>query len=179
MTSTKKLFAEDSATLKDAQAFHSFYQRTYLNVFRYIFGMYQGPLQDIEDMTADTYVRAWKARRRFRGSPEAAVGWLLRIARNLVIDSYRRIKKRGFTKNIDDHLIPSPAANPEESVLQKERANKLWDALGKLPAQQREIIVLRYLLNWKVKAIADYLDMKENTVSVNIRRALQRMRQEW
>ncbi|MBC8507578.1 MAG: sigma-70 family RNA polymerase sigma factor [Anaerolineales bacterium] len=179
MNSKNKLFAKDPETLHDSSAFHNFYQQTHLIVFRYIFGMYNGSVQDVEDMTADTYARAWKARRRFRGTPEAALGWLLRIARNLVIDTFRRRKNRGIPKNIDDHIIPSPSVSPEERVLQKERANNLWVALGKLSPQQREIIVLRYLLNWQVKAIASYLDMKENTISVNIRRALQKMRQEY
>ena len=179
MNSTNKLFAKDPATLQDAETFRAFYEQTHLIVYRYIFAMCNGPAQDVEDLTADTYIRAWKARRRFRGTPDAALGWLLRIARNLVIDTFRRSKNHGYEKNIDDHIIPSPNATPEERVLQKERANNLWDALGKLPSQQREIIVLRYFLHWQVKAIASYLKMKENTVSVNIRRALQNIRQEW
>ena len=168
-----------SAPLRDAGAFQALYQRTYLIVYRYIFGMYNGSVQDIEDLTSDTFSRAWKARRRFRGTPDAALGWLLRIARNLVIDSFRHHKARGYPQDIDQHIIPSPQASPEERILLRERTNQLWGALSKLPPQQREILVLRYLLDWQVKAIARYLDMKENTVSVNIRRALQRIRQEW
>ena len=179
MNLTNKLFAKVSASLQNAAAFHTFYEQTHLIVYRYIFAMYDGPAQDVEDFTAETYIRAWKARRRFLGTPDAALGWLLRIARNLVIDTFRRSKNHGFEKNISNCIIPSPNTSPEERVLQIERANNLWHKLGKLSSQHREIIVLRYILNWQVKTIANYLDMKENTVSVNIRRALQRLRHEW
>jgi RNA polymerase sigma factor (sigma-70 family) len=51
--------------------------------------------------------------------------------------------------------------------------------LHTLSSQHREILVLRYLLNWRVKEIAEHLEMKENTVSVYIRRALKQLRQSW
>ncbi|MBC8496282.1 MAG: sigma-70 family RNA polymerase sigma factor, partial [Chloroflexi bacterium] len=178
-TFEKKLIADNTAPLRDAATFQALYQRTHLIVYRYIFGMYNGSAQDVEDLTADAFVRAWKARRRFRGSPDAAAGWLLRIARNLVIDSFRRHQRDGYTLELDEHIISSPQASPEERALQKEKINKLYGALDKLTTQQREIIVLRYLLDWQVKAIASYMGMKENTVSVNIRRALHRVRREW
>ncbi len=179
MISKKSNITNTIAPLSNAATFQDLYQQTHLMVYRYIFGLYDGPVQDVEDLTAETFVRAWKARRRFRGSSDAALGWLLRIARNLVIDSFRRHQRQGYAADISDHIIQSPIASPEESAVQKERINKLWLALGKLSTQHREIITLRYLLGWQVKAIARYLEMKENTISVYIRRALQRIRQEW
>jgi len=179
MISKKKSTANHTAPLRDAEGFQALYQRTHLIVYRYIFGLYTGPAQDVEDLTAETFIRAWRARRRFRGDSDAALGWLLRIARNLVIDSFRRHQRRGEPLDLAEHIVLSPLASPEERALQQERTNTLWGALGKLSARQREIIVLRYFLGWQVKAIAVYLKMKENTVSVNIRRTLEHLRQEW
>jgi DNA-directed RNA polymerase specialized sigma24 family protein len=45
--------------------------------------------------------------------------------------------------------------------------------------EQREILVLRYVLGWPVKRIGEYLGILENTVSVSIRRSLQRLRDRW
>ncbi len=179
MISKNKNIAKTIAPLGDAEAFQDLYQHTHLIVYRYIFGLRGGPTEEVEDLTAETFIRAWKARRRFRGNQDAAVGWLLRIARNLVIDSFRRHQKYGHPLHIDQNMLASRHATPEDKALQKERVNKLWLTLGKLTTQQREIIILRYLLGWQVKAIARYLEMKENTVSVNIRRALQRIRRAW
>ena len=48
-----------------------------------------------------------------------------------------------------------------------------------LSDQNREILVLRYLLGWKVKDIGNHLELKENTVSVYIRRSLSQIRENW
>ena len=80
--------------LQSVEAFDQLYQSTHLIIFRYIYGLHGGSQEDVEDLTANTFTRAWKARSRFNGDPSAAIGWLLKIARNLVIDDYRRRKIR-------------------------------------------------------------------------------------
>ena len=165
--------------LAEAEAFAELYQRTHLVVFRYIFALNGGPQQEVEDLTTDTFIRAWKARQRFEGDQEAALSWLLRIARNLVIDSHRRTKVRGVETNLEDALLITPDASPEEQVARKEQFNALWVIISTLQPQHREIIVLRYVLGWPVKRIAAHLNMLENTTSVNLRRILQRIQRDW
>ena len=165
--------------LAEAEAFAELYQRTHLVVFRYIFALNGGPQQEVEDLTTDTFIRAWKARQRFEGDQEAALSWLLRIARNLVIDSHRRTKVRGVETNLEDDLLITPDASPEEQVARKEQFNALWVIISTLQPQHREIIVLRYVLGWPVKRIAAHLNMLENTTSVNLRRILQRIQRDW
>lgn len=171
--------ADGVAFLWKAEVFQEVYNQNYLIVFRYIFGLWGGPIQTVEDWTAETFIRAWKARYRFHGSQKAALGWLLRIARNLVIDSYRRSKSQGTLANIDDYLLLDPGTSPEEAAILQEESNRLWTRLHTLTDTQREIITLRFFLDWKVKEIANFLKMKENTVSVTIRRSLQQLRQDW
>jgi len=165
--------------LAEAEAFAELYQRTHLVVFRYIYALTGGPQQEVEDLTADTFIRAWKARHRFEGDQEAALSWLLRIARNLVIDSHRRTKVRGVETNLKDALLIAPDASPEEQVARQEQFNALWVIISTLPPQHREMIVLRYVLGWPVKRIAAHLNMLENTTSVNLRRILQRIQRDW
>ncbi|MFN2152431.1 MAG: RNA polymerase sigma factor [Anaerolineales bacterium] len=170
---------QESISLRDARSFQQFYERCNLMVFRFIFGLHGGPTEDVEDLAAETFVRAWKSRRRFSGTEQAARGWLLKIARNLVIDAHRRQKSRGFSQDIELHIIPSDEPNPEAQVQVQEQIKVLWTLLQTLPDQQREILVLRYILGWRVQDIGDHLAMKENTVSVYIRRAIKRLRENW
>ena len=167
------------APLADAEAFSQLYERTHLIVFRYIFSFHGGPQQEVEDLTADTFMRAWKARRRFEGDEDAALSWLLKIARNLVIDSQRRTKVRGVDISLEDALLIAPDSTPEEKVALYEQFETLWMAISAMQPSHREMIVLRYVLGWPVKRIAEHLDMLENTVSVNLRRILQRMQRDW
>lgn len=169
--------------LADPQAFSQLYDHAHLIVFRFIYALHGGPRQAVEDLAAETFVRAWKARRRFQGDREAAVGWLLQIARNLVIDSYRRERTRGETGQIEDvsaYLqLSNHQAGPEEQLLQREQFRLLWARLQEMPAEHREMLVLRYVLGWQVRRIAAHLDMLENTVSVNLRRIIARLRRDW
>jgi RNA polymerase sigma-70 factor, ECF subfamily len=174
-----------SAPLSAAQDFAAAYERSHLPVFRYIYGLTGGPREQVEDLTADTFTRAWKARHTFNGDPGdtlndgAVIGWLLKIARRLVIDDYRRQRVRGLEEFPDLGELPDPDARPEQAALAREQYQTLWRLLQALPDEPREILILRYLLNWRVNQIADYLGKPENTVSVTIRRTLARLQQAW
>jgi RNA polymerase sigma-70 factor (ECF subfamily) len=171
--------AEKTISLIDANAFSELYEQTHLPVFRYIYGLHGGPAQDVEDLTAAAFERAWKTRRRFEGDRDAALGWLLVIAKRLVIDSHRRHRRRGTPADIEQMAIPAPGARLEDQALANERQQILWSLLHALPSAQREILVLRYVLGWQVRRIAAHLSTPENTVSVTIRRTLRRLRESW
>ncbi len=61
----------------------------------------------------------------------------------------------------------------------KEEQEGLWVRLGSIPGPAREMLVLRYLVGWKVNQIAAHLDIPENTVSVTMQRALDKLRAAW
>lgn len=160
-------------------AFSALYDQSHLVVFRYIYGLQGGPLPEVEDLTSETFFRAWRRYQHFSGDMEAAVGWLLQIARRLVIDSFRRQGTRVLEGSVALVATPDPAASPEEQAIALEQVQLLWQALHALPPEQRELIVLRYMLGWPVKRIAAQLNIPENTVSVTLRRILIRLRQNW
>lgn len=172
--------AEREMPLDDPEAFNALYEQTYRSVFRYLFGLHGGPLEDVEDLTAETFTRAWKARRRFQGDPQTGgIAWLLGIARRLVIDTYRRSQARIQPDVVEWEEIPQFEPPPESLVMLGEQNETLWTLLQSLPAEQREMLTLRYLLDWRVCQISDYLGIAENTVSVTIRRSLERLQRAW
>ncbi len=165
------------APLESAEAFSALYDQAYLSVYRYLFGLHGGPAQDVEDLAAETFLRAWRARRTFNGDPlTGTTGWLLKIARRLVIDAYRRGQARIPPGDALPDELPCLEPAPEHLALAGEQCRTLWALLQRLPVEQREMLVLRYLLDWRVNQIGEYLGIPENTVSVTIRRALERLR---
>lgn len=173
---------EAEAPLVEPEAFGNLYSQTYLSVFRYIYGLTGGPAAEVEDLTAEAYLRAWKSRESYRGSPDSAIGWVMKIARNLVIDSYRRGKSSALLEDdpFEEENLPAAAdQRPETQVVAAEQQQWVCDRLQQLPAGQREILVLRYLLNWKVQQISRYMEIPENTISVTIRRSLEKIRASW
>jgi RNA polymerase sigma-70 factor (ECF subfamily) len=173
------LWKDNEDKFPNAEVFSRLYEETHLIVFRYIYGLIGGPLQEVEDLTAETYARAWKARHRFSGDEQAALGWLLQIARNLVIDLARRRKTRDTDENISIELLVDPAQIPEADVITREQIAILWKMLGMLNTDVREMLVLRFMLGWQVRQISRYLDMNENTVTVTIKRALRGLQRDW
>lgn len=166
--------------LEDADAFSQLYERAHIIVFRYIFGLHGGPAEEVEDLTAETFFKAWKARRQFTGDDNAALGWLLHIARNLVIDSYRHRKAQNKLA-IDDLdvewlNIPEGFTSPESQIEYRQQFSRLWELIQDLSVEQRDLLTLRYIVGWRVNQIADHLHIPENTVSVQIRRILNRLK---
>jgi RNA polymerase sigma-70 factor (ECF subfamily) len=146
-------------------------------VYRLIYALHGGPAEDVEDLAAETFERAWRGRKRFHGDEDAATGWLITIARNLVIDVQRKQQRREPPSAIDDVEIQTPAELAvERHILRNEQQTALLAALQTLPVQEREMVILHYVLGWQVKRIAAHYDMLENTASVKIRRALERLR---
>ena len=175
----RRLRKENDLSIPNTEAFTRLYEATCLIVFRYVYGLSGGPLQEAEDLTAETYARAWKTRQSFNGDEQAALSWLLRIARNLVIDLSRRRKVRDIDESIPIELLADSNLPPEMDVITREQITILWQLLGILPEDVREMIVLRYILVWQIKQVAAHLGLSENSVSVTIRRALKSLQRDW
>lgn len=165
--------------ISDPTNFSRLFEQTHQLIFRYIYSLHGGPQEEVEDLTADTYWRAWRARHNFHGNHSGAKGWLLKIARRLVIDSYRRGKTRGFELDIEKVNIPMPGATPEEKTLINEQIEDVLTLLQDLPLEHREMITLRYILGWRVKDIGAFMEIPENTVSVTLQRAFKKIRTAW
>ena len=162
------------SSISSRSAFSRLYESTRLPVFRYIYGLTGGPLPVVEDLVAETFLKAWKARHGFEGEPQAAIGWLIRIARRLVIDDYRREKVRRLHEPAEE--LP---ASPEQNAVEADQRRILQSLLMELTQDSRELLTLRYMLGWKVNEIARHLGWTEDNVSVTIHRLLAKLRQEW
>jgi len=168
-----------STPLSSPADFSAFYERTHLSLFRYLYGLTGGPQEDVEDLTAEAFTRAWRARRGFQGDEGAALGWLMKIGRRLAIDAYRRRNARTVMDDALADEVPAIGLPLEEVAMAGEQQQLLLSLLQRLPDEPREILVLRYLLGWHVNQIATFLDIPENNVSATIHRALECLRRQW
>jgi RNA polymerase sigma-70 factor (ECF subfamily) len=169
-----------AAPFESRAGFSGLYERLHLPVFRYLYGLTGGVQAEAEDLAAETFLRAWRARRSFVGDEPAALGWLLKIARRLAIDAYRRRQARPQAQpDADLAAVPASDLPLDEAAQAGEQQAILTSLLRSLPPERREMLALRYLLGWRVKQIAAYLEIPENTVSAGIRRALERLRTRW
>jgi len=161
------------------QAFAQLYEAVHRDVFRYVFGLTSGRQQDAEDITAETFLKAWDARHTFSGDETSALAWLMTIAKRLVIDRARRSMNRQTIIDVEPLQLSTTSDSPEDHLIQMEQQRKLLALLKTLPEDHCEMITLRYLVGWQIQEIAVYLGKKPNTVSVTIQRILSNLQGQW
>jgi RNA polymerase sigma-70 factor (ECF subfamily) len=159
--------------------FSQFFETTQTAVYRYIYGLTGGPAEEVGDLTADTYAKAWSARFNFRGDKMAALCWVFTIAKHQVIDQFRRNKAKRSTQSLETCEPHAPESCPEHQFIRSEEREQLWRLLQQLPENAREPLILRYMLDWSVKDIAVYLHKNETAVSMQIHRTLKQIQQGW
>jgi RNA polymerase sigma-70 factor (ECF subfamily) len=156
---------------RDAEAFQALYE-TYLDiVYRYVYyKVGNGHLA--EDLTQQIFLKAWEAIHRYQWRELPFQHWLLRLARNAVIDYYRAVRPANPTL-----LDPiGEGIDPEAELTHGEMVQMLQDAVRQLPEEQREVIVLRFIEQMPHAEVARHLGKSTATVRVIQHRALQALR---
>jgi RNA polymerase sigma factor (sigma-70 family) len=130
---------------------------------------------DAEDVVQDAYVRAFKFFSSFRG--DDARSWLLTIVRN---SWYGRFPRRAAGVSVvrteeDGDDRPDESLNPEALVLQQETVERVRRALEELPADFREVLVLRELEGLSYKEIAAVVNIPIGTVMSRLARGRERL----
>lgn len=134
-----------------------------------------------EDIFQDTFVRAIHALKEGNYNEEGKFSaWIMRIAHNLCIDYFRHVKKMPMTRERDEYnpfdYICSEERNSEEDRMKKEVKADMKKLLNMLPAEQKEIVMMRLHYDMSFKEIADQLDISINTALGRMRYALINMR---
>jgi RNA polymerase sigma-70 factor (ECF subfamily) len=125
-----------------------------------------------QDLAQEAMLRALRYFHAFRG--EEARPWLLRIVRNTWSDL--RARKGGADRTLDEiEDRPADGPDPEQSALAGDRRRQIAAALAALPAEAREILVLREIEDLSYKHIAAVLDLPVGTVMSRIARAREKL----
>jgi RNA polymerase sigma-70 factor, ECF subfamily len=148
------------------QLFRSHWPRAYRAALLVV-----GDAAAAEDIAQESFLAAVRALDRFdRRRPFGP--WLHRIVVNRAIDWSRA---RALRRELGADLAAEPAAVEREPT---GRASELATALAALGAEQRAVIVLRYLLEYTPGEIAELLDLPRGTVNSRLRRGLDRMKRD-
>lgn len=158
-----------------SEAFARVYDENVWGVYGYLAYRVSSPA-DAEDLTQLTFERALKAWNRFDARRASVTTWLLAIARNLLIDHYRRDRsQRHDPIGVDEpddaalgHLEPEPhGVSPD-----------LAAALGQLSRRDREIVALRFGGDLTGPEIAELTGLSLVNVQQILSRSLRRLRAE-
>lgn len=161
----------------DMGAYRELVRHYQARVFRVIRSFHRTP-EDAMEVVQDTFLKLFVARDTWEHRTSFCA-WLYRIAINASIDRYRRSDK-GMTTSLEDMLEGQVEASavcrrpedPLEQLSATERRRILENAIGRLPARQREVISLRYFGEMQLEEIAEVLSCPLGTVKSNLHKAV-------
>ena len=153
----------------DRSAFGRLVRRYQDRVYRFIVRMVNSHDEALE-LTQDAFINAWQALPQWRPEAEFRT-WLFRIASNAATDCLRRRNAVGFVALTEDYDAPGEGPGPEAQLQTKQSLAALESALGRLPPDQREIVLLREIEEMSYGEISAALGINEGTVKSRLARA--------
>ncbi|HEV8254250.1 MAG TPA: RNA polymerase sigma factor [Vicinamibacteria bacterium] len=161
----------------DAAAFDTLLGRWDLKIRGAIYRLV-GPHEDVRDLCQETFLKAYRGLGGFKKEARFS-SWLYQIAVNVCRDRQRR--RRGRTLVSLDELEANEARVPSASALDlvegRDLSRLVAAAVEALPADQREVIVLKEYQGLTFLEIADTLDLPISTVKTRLYRGLGQLRQ--
>ena len=143
------------------------------NFFRYRLG----DIPEVEDLTARTFEKAWRARDRYRRDIAGFATWLLSIARNVANDHVRSSRKHVSLEDAGE--ISSASGTPEDVMVQRSDAQRLAQLLATLSERDRELMALKYGAGMTNRAIARATGLSETNIGTILHRSVQTLRESW
>lgn len=130
-----------------------------------------------EDVFQDTFIKVIQTLKRGAYNDEGKfLPWVLRIAHNLVIDHFRRVKRMPLVDAGEDFDIFSVLTlrqgNVEDKLVKRQIRSDMRKAIEQLPLEQREVLIMRHYMDMSFKEIADTTNCSINTALGRMRYAL-------
>ena len=134
-----------------------------------------------EDMFQDVFIKIIDTLRKNTYNEEGKfLPWALRIAHNLCIDHFRKVKRTPtITTSVDRDIVEVinvSADSADKGIMKSQSHSKVHQLLNELPEDQREVIVLRHYANLSFKEIAEMTNCSINTALGRMRYGLLNMR---
>ena len=128
-----------------------------------------------EDLTQEVFIRIYRTLDQYDAKQGDLSNWLMRLARNLIIDDYRhrqRNPQNSMADTVDDHQyhLRAVGTSAHREMERKELAAQVQEGIDKLPEDLRTCVILRDIEELSYQEIVDVLKIPEGTVKSRINR---------
>lgn len=147
----------------DCEAFGMLYDHYNASVYRFIYYRV-GSVALAEDLASETFFRALRSMSSFKWQGKDFGAWLMTIARNLTADHYKAGRTRLEYATEDMGAHDSATEGPETAVLASLTNEALLEALGQLPTEQQECLIMRFLQGLSIAETAKVLGRSDGAV---------------
>ncbi|GAB4421473.1 MAG: sigma-70 family RNA polymerase sigma factor [Bacteroidia bacterium] len=130
-----------------------------------------------EDLFQDVMIKVVRMIRSGKYNEEGKfLPWVIRIARNLAIDHFRKVRRNPIQRETEDydifHAANRAEASSEEEIIREENARYIRKLIQHLPEKQREVLIMRSYADLSFKEIAAITDVSINTALGRMRYAI-------
>ena len=174
----------DEATLieeakADPEAFGLLYEQYVDKIYSYVYYR-TGNHHDAEDLTAKVFYQAMNHIPRYihRGAPFSS--WLYRIAHNLVANWHRdRSRRQVISLDRLASVARHTDDSPFEQAAQSEQTDALLDAIGRLPDDRQQLLILKFVERMPNASIGQIMGRSEGAIKSLYHRTLLALREAW
>ncbi len=134
-----------------------------------------------EDLFQDVFIKIIDTLRNKKYNEEGKfLPWAMRIAHNLCVDYFRKIKRRPAIKTTDNYdifeVLQFSEESAEDKTMRLQSYGRMQKMLDLLPEEQREVLILRHFADLSFKEIADLMNCSINTALGRMRYGLINLR---
>jgi RNA polymerase sigma-70 factor, ECF subfamily len=161
----------------DRDAFGLLYEHYFSPIYRYIYFRVQNK-SVAEDITQAVFLKVFEKLPSYRDLQRPPLAYLFTIARNKVIDHWRKNKRLElFAEDNNLNLMPDTGNEPDKIIFRTSAVQELSQALENIPPEQRDVIIYKYLNELSYSEIAKLLKKKEEAIRQLASRGLKSLRQ--
>ena len=157
------------------EAFGELYTRHAPAVLRFLAAHMHDPL-DAEDLTEEVFFRVWQALPGYRQQGAPFNAYLLRVARNALIDHYRRNGAQAPRLELSEEHADPAQPDPAEKLSAHQERRELQRLLGQLSEEHRMVLSLRFIAGLSPEETAGAMQRSPGAIRVLQHRALKALR---
>lgn len=166
---------ETAISSSKAELFGSLYERYLPRIFQYV-SYRVGDKAAAEDLTSDIFNKALDNFTKYDSGKAAFSTWIFSIARNTLIDYYRKKSREQKLQKEADSDVTVSSTSPEEEASRSEEIQKLHECLSILYPKERELISLKFSGEMTNREIARITGLSESNVGTILCRAVRKLR---
>ncbi|HUY08702.1 MAG TPA: sigma-70 family RNA polymerase sigma factor [Candidatus Dormibacteraeota bacterium] len=148
----------------EPEAFGELYDHYFPQIYRYVASRVRSA-ELAEDITSEVFFKALRALGRYRPSGHPFSAWLYQIAINTITDHYRS-RKRGEDSLESGPELASDGAAVDDQVAERLELDQIWQAIDRLPAQQRTAMTLKYSEDLPLAEIGHIMGKSEGAIKL-------------
>ncbi len=156
---------------REKESFEEVYEKHFSDIYNFVYGQLLHR-ERTEDLVSDIFMKAMTHYDSFDPSRASARTWLTNIARNTVIDEFRKSGIRRHVSLDDEDNYTEPSYEDEYTIYDDERKQAVHKLLSMLKPEERELLGMIYFQKMKNEEIAGILGINAKAVSARHRRLL-------